>query len=45
MAAAVGVGPDALDRADALVDAGADVLVLDTAHGHSVGVLDDGARS
>ncbi|MET0939132.1 MAG: IMP dehydrogenase [Gaiellaceae bacterium] len=39
VAAAVGVGPDALDRADALVDAGADVLVLDTAHGHSVGVL------
>ena len=39
VAAAVGVGPDALDRAAALVDAGADVLVLDTAHGHSVGVL------
>ena len=39
VAAAVGVGPDALDRAGALVDAGADVLVLDTAHGHSVGVL------
>jgi IMP dehydrogenase len=33
--AAVGVGHDALDRADALVDAGADVLVVDTAHGHS----------
>jgi IMP dehydrogenase len=39
VAAAVGVGPDALDRAQALVDAGADVLVLDTAHGHSAGVL------
>jgi IMP dehydrogenase len=39
VAAAVGVGPDALDRADALVDAGADVLVLDTAHGHSAGVV------
>ena len=39
VAAAVGVGPDALDRAAALIDAGADVLVLDTAHGHSVGVI------
>jgi IMP dehydrogenase len=38
--AAVGVGPDALERAEALVDAGADVLVVDTAHGHSAGVLD-----
>ena len=33
--AAVGVGPDALERAAALVDAGVDVLVVDTAHGHS----------
>jgi IMP dehydrogenase len=38
--AAVGVGPEALDRADALVEAGVDVLVVDTAHGHSSGVLD-----
>src|SRR4051812_48122253 len=38
VAAAVGVGPDAVDRAAALVDAGVDVLVLDTAHGHSSGV-------
>ncbi len=38
--AAVGVGPDAFDRAEALVAAGADVLVVDTAHGHSRGVLD-----
>src|SRR5262249_19297975 len=38
--AAVGVGPDALERAEALADAGADVLVVDTAHGHSAGVLD-----
>jgi IMP dehydrogenase len=38
-AAAVGVGPDALERAEALVAAGADVLVLDTAHGHSRNVL------
>jgi IMP dehydrogenase len=39
VAAAVGVGPDALERADALIEAGADVLVLDTAHGHSASVL------
>jgi IMP dehydrogenase len=38
--AAVGVGPDALERAQALVAAGADVLVVDTAHGHSRGVVD-----
>ncbi len=38
--AAVGTGPDALDRAEALVAAGVDVLVVDTAHGHSRGVLD-----
>jgi IMP dehydrogenase len=37
--AAVGVGPDALERAEALVAAEVDVLVLDTAHGHSEGVL------
>jgi IMP dehydrogenase len=38
--AAVGVGPDALDRATALVEQGVDVLVVDTAHGHSRGVLE-----
>jgi IMP dehydrogenase len=38
--AAVGVGNDALERAEALIEAGADVLVVDTAHGHSVGVLE-----
>jgi IMP dehydrogenase len=38
--AAVGVGPDAVERAQGLVDAGVDVLVVDTAHGHSQGVLD-----
>jgi IMP dehydrogenase len=38
--AAVGVGPDALERAQALAAAGADVLVVDTAHGHSQGVVD-----
>ena len=37
--AAVGVTPDVLERASALADAGADVLVVDTAHGHSRGVL------
>jgi IMP dehydrogenase len=38
--AAVGVGSDAAERAEALVAAGVDVLVLDTAHGHSRGVVD-----
>jgi IMP dehydrogenase len=38
--AAIGVGSDALERAEALAAAGADVLVLDTAHGHSRGVLE-----
>jgi len=38
--AAVGVGREAIERARALVDARADVLVVDTAHGHSRGVLD-----
>ncbi|GBF11446.1 IMP dehydrogenase [Tepidibacillus sp. HK-1] len=38
--AAVGVSRDTLDRAKALVEAGVDVLVVDTAHGHSKGVLD-----
>lgn len=37
--AAVGVGPDRFERSDALVDAGVDVLVIDTAHGHSKGVV------
>jgi IMP dehydrogenase len=40
VAAAVGVGNDALERAAALVAAEVDVLVVDTAHGHSRGVLD-----
>ncbi len=39
VAAAVGVTGDHLDRARALVAAGVDVLVIDTAHGHSEGVL------
>lgn len=37
--AAIGTAPGELDRAAALVDAGVDVLVIDTAHGHSAGVL------
>ena len=39
VAAAIGVGPDRAERAAALVAAGVDVLVIDTAHGHSEGVL------
>jgi IMP dehydrogenase len=38
--AAVGVSKDTVERADALVAAHVDVLVIDTAHGHSQGVLD-----
>jgi IMP dehydrogenase len=38
--AAIGVGKDATARAEALVAAHVDVLVIDTAHGHSQGVLD-----
>src|SRR5919206_560924 len=38
--AAVGVGNDALERAGRLADAGVDVIVVDTAHGHSRGVLE-----
>jgi IMP dehydrogenase len=40
VAAAVGVGADAWERAGALVDAGVDALVVDTAHGHSAAVLE-----
>ena len=42
--AAIGVAKDSFDRAQALVGAGVDVLVIDTAHGHSQGVLDMVAR-
>ncbi|MBI2383935.1 MAG: IMP dehydrogenase [Gammaproteobacteria bacterium] len=38
--AAVGTGPETEDRVAALVEAGVDVVVVDTAHGHSKGVLD-----
>ena len=37
--AAVGVAPDLLQRAGLLVEAGTDVLVLDSAHGHSIGIV------
>ena len=40
VAAGVGVTVDTLDRASALVGAGADAIVIDTAHGHSKGVVD-----
>ncbi len=38
VAAAIGVTPDALERADALVKAGVDAVVIDTAHGHTKSV-------
>ncbi len=37
--AAVGVTPDTMDRVEALVNAGVDIITVDTAHGHSDGVL------
>ncbi len=40
VAAATGVGDDGYSRAEALLDAGVDVLVVDTAHGHSAGVIE-----
>ncbi|MEG0949218.1 MAG: IMP dehydrogenase, partial [Bacteroidales bacterium] len=40
VAAGVGVTGDALERVDALVEAGVDAIVIDTAHGHSKGVVD-----
>ncbi|MFV4961464.1 IMP dehydrogenase [Lactobacillus delbrueckii subsp. allosunkii] len=39
VAAAVGVTSDTFERAEALFEAGADAIVIDTAHGHSAGVL------
>ncbi len=38
--AAIGVGAETVERAEALIEAGADVLVLDSAHGHSKGIID-----
>lgn len=40
VAAAVGVTPDILDRVEALVKANVDAIVIDTAHGHSKGVIE-----
>ena len=37
--AAVGITPDTIDRIESLLNTGADVIVIDTAHGHSLGVL------
>ena len=42
--AATGVGEDGFARAEAVIDAGVDVVVVDTAHGHSQGVIDAVAR-
>jgi IMP dehydrogenase len=39
-AAAIGTSKDTTERAEALVEAGVDILVVDTAHGHSKGVLE-----
>lgn len=39
VAAAVGITSDTFERATALLDAGADAIVIDTAHGHSTGVI------
>jgi IMP dehydrogenase len=46
VAGAVGVGPEGAERAAALLEAGCDVIVIDTAHGHSEGVLNaiDGVK-
>ncbi|MFK7756990.1 MAG: IMP dehydrogenase [Flavobacteriales bacterium] len=40
VAAAIGVTGDAKERAEALIKAGADAIIIDTAHGHSKGVID-----
>lgn len=40
VAAGVGITPDMMDRVDALVKAGADAIVIDTAHGHSIRVVE-----
>ncbi len=40
VAAATGVGDDGIERARALIDADVDVVIVDTAHGHSKGVID-----
>ncbi len=40
VAAAIAASVDVLDRAEALVEAGVDAMVLDSAHGHSIGIMD-----
>ncbi|TQD38626.1 IMP dehydrogenase [Haloflavibacter putidus] len=40
VAAAIGVTPDAVERAEALVKAGVDAVIIDTAHGHTKGVVE-----
>ncbi len=40
VAAAVGVTPDTIQRVDALVESGVDAIVIDTAHGHTMGVVE-----
>ena len=40
VAAATGIGKDGLARTESLIDAGADLIIIDTAHGHSEAVLD-----
>ncbi|MEE8334329.1 MAG: IMP dehydrogenase [Alphaproteobacteria bacterium] len=44
VAAATGVGDAGMERAEALLDAESDVIVVDTAHGHSAGVLESVSR-
>jgi IMP dehydrogenase len=43
-AAAVGVGPEGEERAEALVGAGVDLIAIDSAHGHSAGILEFAAK-
>ena len=43
-AAAVGVGPDGEERAEALARAGVDLIAIDSAHGHSAGILEFAAK-
>ncbi len=40
VAAAVGVSSDTIERVSALVEAGVDAIIIDTAHGHSIGVIE-----
>lgn len=44
VAAAVGVGEESVQRAELLVEAGVDIIVIDTAHGHSKGVIENISR-